>query len=69
MWAPARDTLNEVVDLLTAAINLPYEKIVRKPARLCDVKQNVLSVDRLMNVTGWKPKISLEDGIRLLLEQ
>lgn len=62
--------INDVINLLKTAIGHPsYCGIVNKPSRLCDVRRNVLDISLLSECTGWKPKISLEEGIQMLIRQ
>lgn len=62
-------TVNEVVSLVEAASGREYNQLVYEPARLCDVEYNVLDISRIGKLTGWQPRISLTEGIELLIEQ
>lgn len=55
-------SVDELIDLaqLVTGRNL---SIVRKPAKVSDVKGIVLDYGRLAKTTGWAPRMSLEAGI------
>ena len=53
------DRLLEVVRVTTGSNFEP----VRRPAAFSGVSRNVLAIDRLTALTGWKPRFSIEDGI------
>jgi UDP-glucose 4-epimerase len=55
-------SLNELVEHIRKVTGRPVE--VRKgPGRTVDVPANILSIDKIERVTGWKPECSLADGI------
>jgi len=56
---------NDVINLLKTTIGQPYCGVVNKSPRLCDVKHNILDTSLLSERTGWKPRISLEDGVKM----
>jgi UDP-glucose 4-epimerase len=58
--------LREVIDLL-AAIGHPSE-IVNADARTVDVPITHLDCSRLQRATGWRPAVSLPEGINACLE-
>lgn len=58
--------LREVIDLLTA-IGHP-SKIVHADARTVDVPVTHLDCSRLEQAVGWRPAVSLPEGIRACLE-
>ena len=62
-------TINAVIKILESYIGQPYDKLVHKPSRLCDVRSSVLDISRLTERTSWKPQISLEEGILSILKE
>jgi UDP-glucose 4-epimerase len=60
----------DIVESLIPLMNkMGYEvKVENLPERLFDVKANVLDSAKLHIQTGWKPQISLEDGLRYTFE-
>jgi UDP-glucose 4-epimerase len=53
----------EVIGILEEVLR-KEPRIIFKPSRRFDVPINVLSPSRLINETGWKPQITLKDGIK-----
>jgi UDP-glucose 4-epimerase len=56
------EVLKKIEKILASNTN-----VIHQPARLFDVKFNVLNSSKLESDTGWKPKISLEEGLALHL--
>lgn len=55
-------TVNELINRIAADVG--RDPIVRhKPARAIDVRRNVLNVDKAEQRLGWRPKITLEEGL------
>lgn len=57
-------------------LSLIFESLIQKPLEIkhledrnFDVDTNVLSIDKIQQLTGWSPTISLEEGIRRLLAE
>ena len=44
-------------------------KPIFKPPRPGDVRHSYANVEKMAKALAWKPKISLEDGLRMLLEE
>jgi UDP-glucose 4-epimerase len=57
----------DIIDSLRAAIG-EMPEIVHLPSTEFDVGLNVLSSARLTSATGWRPQVSLGDGIPRLIE-
>lgn len=55
----------EIANILSAELTpLGYEVRINKlPARNYDVQSSVLEYSKLFEVSGWEPKVSLEDGV------
>jgi len=56
-------TINEVVAEIRGVINEPFDVIYRS-GRLFDVKEVVLDIRRATTSFGWRPEVSLNDGIQ-----
>jgi UDP-glucose 4-epimerase len=56
------EVLKKIEKLLASHTN-----IIHQPARLFDVKFNVLNSSKLESDTGWKPRISFDEGLTLHL--
>jgi len=56
----------DVIDSLTPLMNQKgYEvNVENQPERLFDVKTNILDSSKLRAHTGWRPQVSLDDGLR-----
>ncbi|MEQ9306734.1 MAG: hypothetical protein RJQ14_22660, partial [Marinoscillum sp.] len=56
-------------------LSLIFEDLIQKPLEIkhledrnFDVDTNVLSINKIQQLTDWSPKISLEEGIGRLLD-
>lgn len=61
------NSLNDIINHVSAVIGEPvkYKNLKR---RTLDVPINVLDISRIYDEVGWKPKISLPDGISRTVE-
>lgn len=55
--------ISDVLDLIIQRSGLEKPEFVHQPNYSSDVQSNVLSIERIINESHWKPAISLEDGI------
>jgi UDP-glucose 4-epimerase len=55
-------SLRELISLLARILEKPIE-VHYKPARDFDVRANVLDITLARDLLGWRPEISLEDGL------
>lgn len=60
-------SINQLIDIIGATLQ-KFPKVKYGPARLIDVKRNVLSISKLSSQTGWAPKIAIQQGIGLTAE-
>lgn len=64
-----RSNLDVLNTLAPIVAKLGYEvQIEQLPARPFDVAVNVLDSSRLTNISGWRPKIDLQDGLENLVD-
>jgi len=56
-------TLGELIHTVTEVVGADHFRVRRLPARAFDVPHNYLSIDLALDVLGWKPQISLREGI------
>jgi UDP-glucose 4-epimerase len=56
-------SLNEVLSILEEVVEKRVERRYL-PSRAIDVPVNVLGIDRIKKEMGWKPRISLADGMK-----
>ncbi len=60
-------SLNGLIEIIQGQLRLPL-KVIYKSGRRFDVSSNILDRSRLQRETGWEPKISITEGIRLVYE-
>lgn len=58
----------QILDMIVEELGCDAPEVEFIPERKCDVYYNVLDNTRVMEQTGWKPQISLKDGIHMMLE-
>ncbi len=61
-------SINELVFLIKNIIQKDVQ-IHYLPSRKFDVKANVLDITKASDHLDWKPQVSLEDGVRILINQ
>ena len=59
-------SLNQIVATLEHRLNQTLT-VNRKPGRTFDVPSNVLSIGRVNQILGWRPKLSFAEGIGRML--
>jgi len=57
----------DIVSILTKQLGFTPQ-IVRKPSRGFDVPVNILDSSLLRILTGWRPKVSMQEGIKRTIE-
>lgn len=68
MWNVGTGEATTINQLLAAAEGVygPAVRVERAPARVGDVFSSCLAVDRIARDLGWRPALSLSDGLRTL---
>ena len=61
-------SLNQLRGLVEQSLSLTM-KVNYLPSRSFDVPYNVLDCTKIQRATGWKPRHSLQDGIRIMAEK
>ncbi|WP_300721059.1 NAD(P)-dependent oxidoreductase [uncultured Brachyspira sp.] len=54
----------ELVKLIAGYMHIDNPEIIYSGKRTCDPKRRLLNVDKIEIVTGWKPVVNLEEGIK-----
>lgn len=62
-------TIMQVLELIGKYTGKDAREIQFFPPRVCDVRYNILDVSKLQNDLGWKPKVSITDGIKQLVKE
>jgi Nucleoside-diphosphate-sugar epimerases len=62
-------TVHDVVNTIAEILDCRDFDVHYTRGRLCDVESNVLDIGLMERCTGWRPRISLEEGVRLLVTQ
>ncbi|AEM78227.1 SDR family oxidoreductase [Thermoanaerobacter wiegelii] len=60
-------SINELVDMMNKIMNTSLEPIYTEP-RKGDIMHSYLDNKKALDVLGWKPEYSLEDGLRETIE-
>lgn len=58
----------EIIRMIVEELGCEMPQIQFTPERKCDVKYNVLDISKVCSEFGWKPEISLKDGIHMMIE-
>jgi len=62
-------SINQVITTVIDLLGVCYPKINYTPARICDVRKNILDIARIASCTGWRPLISIENGIERCIKE
>lgn len=62
-------TLNEIIDKIVKITGREYAQIEYQEKRKCDVHKALLEVESTWEILGYKPKMPLDEGIRVLYER
>ena len=57
-------TINEIIDIASAVTNIKPD-IIRKEQRINDLNVNVLDINKIRLAVGWKPRVLIEEGIKI----
>lgn len=57
-------TINELINIINRTLGLQVNTNYAD-ARISDVRKSILDSNKLRKLTGWNPKISLDDGIKV----
>lgn len=61
-------SINQILTIIKDTLNVYNSNIIYEKERICDVKNNILDISIVKECTGWYPKISIENGIKLCIE-
>lgn len=61
-------SINQILRVIKDELGNYDAKVLYEKERICDVRNNVLDISLIKECTGWHPKISIEDGIKLCIE-
>lgn len=56
-------SINQIVNLIVKELEIDVPEIEYLAARKCDVKENVLDIDKITSILNWKPQVSIEEGV------
>lgn len=62
-------SLNEIVEKIKNALSSSISTISYSEKRLCDVGRNVLKISLIEECTGWYPKVDIDYGIHLTINE
>lgn len=61
--------LHELVKLLEIVSGKKFIKVNQHVLRNCDVRSNILDINKTVEVLGWKPETALVNGLELIWKQ
>lgn len=59
----------DLVDLCAKKLNIQEPRIIFKGYRESDPERRVLNFDKIVKKTGWRPKVSLAEGIEMSVRE
>ena len=62
-------TVNHVLSLICDELGVSNPNVCYQRGRKCDVKNNVLDINRVNSLIGWEPKVDLEEGIKKIVRK
>lgn len=61
-------SINEIIQIIAEQTGITDINMEYMAPRSCDVRVNVLDVNRICRETGWTPQTTLQDGIQRILK-
>ncbi|CAM4490277.1 NAD-dependent epimerase/dehydratase family protein [Paenibacillus macerans] len=63
-------SINEILNLVIEKLSPEKPPVIQySSSRKCDIRKNVLNIERITKCTGWKPKTGIEEGIELVIRE
>ena len=62
-------SLHDLLQMLEKAAKCKFVEIIKQDIRSCDVYENMLDISDTVRELNWRPKIFLEEGIKLTLDE
>lgn len=62
-------SINQLLEIISESLKDYKLNVEYLNSRKCDVNNNILDITRINQETGWFPKVSLEDGIDLVIKE
>ncbi|WP_422658511.1 NAD-dependent epimerase/dehydratase family protein [Paenibacillus sp. EC2-1] len=61
---------NEILNLVIEKLSPEKPPLIQySSSRKCDVRKNVLNIEKITKCTRWQPKIGIEEGIELVIRE
>ena len=61
-------SINDLIRIINDKLNIENLQVSYLASRKCDVKYNVLDIQKTMREINWEPKISLDEGIQKVID-
>lgn len=61
-------SINQIIELIVKELEIQKPVTEYLPERMCDVKKNILDISKIEREVGWKPKITIEKGIKEIVK-
>lgn len=61
-------TINDMLEIIKSELDIQDLSISYEDSRKCDVKNNVLNIERIKNELDWEPKTDLQSGIKKVIK-
>ncbi len=62
-------SVNDILNTICHELGVSKPNVSYHDERKCDVKNNVLDIERLSSCVGWQPSVSLEDGVKHIVKK
>lgn len=63
-------SIHEILDMVIQKLKPEIPPVIEYSVpRKCDVRKNVLNIEKVEACTGWKPKTGIEEGIELVISE
>ncbi|UYO05155.1 NAD-dependent epimerase/dehydratase family protein [Paenibacillus sp. PSB04] len=61
---------NEILNLVMEKLSPENPPLIQySSSRKCDVRKNVLNIEKITKCTGWQPKTGIEEGIEFVIRE
>ena len=60
-------SINELIEIICDYLQIENVRVIYENSRICDVRNNILNINKIQREIGWKPKVKIKDGVKKIV--